>query len=236
LQALTIFHAPGGFAWPAGGLQWPPPSPLLRRQWRRQCFKCEFNMGLSVLILGLLIFLGTHVFVSMRGARAAAIARLGTIGYRVAFSVVSIAGLVLIVWGYGHYRAAEWIDIWSPPAFTRHITVLLMLFSVIFMTAAFFPSHIKARLKHPMLASVKTWALAHLISNGDLGSILLFGTFLAWAVFARISAKRRTDAAVAVAPAGYTNDIIVVLLGIVIYLALGFVFHPIFIGVPVFGK
>ena len=193
-------------------------------------------MGFLILIAGLLVFLATHVFVSMRGARAAAMARLGVIGYRIAFSVVSIAGLVLIVWGYGLYRAHEWIDLWYPPAFTRHITVLLMLFSIIFMTAAFFPSHIKARLKHPMLASVKTWALAHLISNGDLGSILLFGTFLGWAVFARISAKRRTDEVAAVAPKGYTNDAIVVLLGIVIYLALGYVFHPVFIGVPVFGQ
>ena len=192
-------------------------------------------MGLSVLVLGLLVFLGTHVFVSMRGARANAMAQLGVVGYRVAFSLVSIAGLVLIVWGYAHYRAHEWIDVWSPPAFTRHITILLMLFAVIFMTAVFFPSHIKARLKYPMLAGVKTWAFAHLISNGDLGSILVFGTFLGWAVFARISAKRRTDEVAVIAPSGYTNDLIVVLLGIVIYLALGFVFHPIFIGVPVFG-
>jgi uncharacterized membrane protein len=192
-------------------------------------------MGLIVLVLGLLVFLATHVFVSMRGARAAAMARFGVVGYRVAFSIVSIAGLVLIVWGFAHHRAGGMIDVWSPPAFTRHIAVTLMLFAVIFMTAVFFPSHIKARLKHPMLASVKTWALAHLIANGDLGSILLFGTFLAWAVFARLSAKRRVDEVVPVAPAGYTNDIIVVLLGIVVYLALGFVFHPIFIGVPVFG-
>ncbi len=193
-------------------------------------------MGFLVLIAGLLVFLGTHVFVSMRGARAAAMARLGIVGYRIAFSVVSIAGLVLIVWGYGLYRAHEWIDVWMPPAFTRHIAVTLMLFSVIFMTAVFFQSHIKAKLKYPMLASVKTWALAHLIANGDLGSILMFGTFLGWAVFARISAKRRTDEVAAVAPSGYTNDGIVVVLGIVIFLALGYVFHPIFIGVPVFGQ
>ena len=101
-------------------------------------------MGFLVLIAGLLVFLGTHVFVSMRGARAAAMARLGIVGYRIAFSLVSIAGLVLIVWGYGLYRAHEWIDVWMPPAFTRHIAVTLMLFSVIFMTAVFFQSHIKA--------------------------------------------------------------------------------------------
>jgi hypothetical protein len=196
----------------------------------------EWNMGLSVLILGLLVFLATHVFVSMREARAAALAQLGTIGYRAAFSVVSIAGLALIVWGYGEYRATGWIDIWSPPPFTRHITVLLMLFAAIFLVAVFFPSHIKAKLKYPALVSVKTWAVAHLIANGDLGSILMFGTFLGWAVFARIAAKRRTDEIMPVAPAGWTNDIIVVLLGVVVYLALGFVFHPIFIGVPVFGQ
>jgi uncharacterized membrane protein len=193
-------------------------------------------MGLAILILGLAIFLLSHVFVSMRGARGQAIARFGLNGYRALFSVVSTGGLVLIVWGYGLYRAHEWIDVWSPPAFMRHITVLLMLFAVIFMTAVFIPSHIKARLKYPMLASVKTWALAHLLSNGDLGSILLFGSFLAWGVFARIAAKRRMDDTVAAAPSGWTNDALVVVIGIIVYLALGFVFHPVFIGVPVFGS
>lgn len=194
-------------------------------------------MGLFILVLGLLIFLATHVFVSMRSARAAAVARVGLNVYRVLFSVVSIAGLVLIVWGFARYRSGgEWIDVWQPPAFTRHIAVLLMLFASVFVTAVFFPSHIKARLKYPGLTAVKTWALAHLIANGDLGSILLFGTMLGWAVFARISAKRRTDEVMPVAPAGYTNDVIVVLLGIVIYLALGFAFHPAVIGVPAFGR
>jgi uncharacterized membrane protein len=118
----------------------------------------------------------------------------------------------------------------------RHITVGLMLFASIFFVAAFIPSHIKTKLKHPMLTGVKTWALAHLLSNGDLGSILLFGTFLAWGVYARIAAKRRGDLGPAAAPAGWVNDAIVVVLGIVIYLALGYAFHPAVIGVPVFGK
>ena len=192
-------------------------------------------MGLIVLIAGLVIFLCSHLFVTRRDARAAMIARLGTNGYRAAFSVVSIVGLVLIVWGFGHYRAGGYIDVWSPPAFMRHISVLLMLFASIFLTAVFIPSHIKAKLKHPMLASVKTWALAHLLVNGDLGSILLFGSMLAWAVFARIAAKRRADAVIPVAPAGWINDGLVVVIGIVVYLALGFVFHPILIGVPAFG-
>jgi uncharacterized membrane protein len=192
-------------------------------------------MGLLVLIIGLVVFLGAHVFVTLRDKRAAAMARLGPM-YRALFALVAVVGLVLIVWGYGSYRAHEWIQIWTPPAFMRHITVGLMLIAVILFTAAFIPSHIKAKAKHPMLAAVKTWALAHLLSNGDLGSILLFGSFLAWGVYARIAAKRRGDAGTTTAPSGWTNDIIVVAVGIVIYLALGFAFHPVIIGVPVFGK
>lgn len=193
-------------------------------------------MGLAILILGLVLFLANHLFVTRREARAAAIARLGKPVYFALFGVISLVALALIVWGYASYRAHEWVDIWQPPVFMRHITVLLMLFAVIFTTATFIPSHIKARLKYPMLAAVKTWALAHLLSNGDLGSILLFASFLAWAVIARISLKRRADTVLPVAPSGYTNDVIVVLVGVVVYLAIGYAFHPAVIGVPVFGR
>jgi uncharacterized membrane protein len=195
-------------------------------------------MGLGILILGLAVFLATHVFVSFREARAGVIERVGLPLYRSLFAIVSLLGLALIVWGYAQYRAHDLIQLWSPPAFMRHVTVGLVLFAVIFVVAAFFPSHIRARLKHPMLAGVKTWALAHLLSNGDLGSILLFGTFLAWGIYARIAAKRRGDigAAAMPAPDGWTNDIIVVVLGAAVFLALGFWFHPYVIGVPAFGR
>ena len=192
-------------------------------------------MGLLIFIAGLVVFFASHLFVTFRGARADAIAKLGMYGYRALFGLVSLAGLALIVWGFGQYHAQA-PQIWSPPAFLRHITVGLMLFAVIFFTAAFVPSHIKAKAKHPMLAAVKTWAFAHLLSNGDLGSILLFASFLAWGVYARIAAKRRGDVGTTEAPAGWTNDIIVVIIGIVIYLALGYAFHPMVIGVPVFGR
>jgi uncharacterized membrane protein len=195
----------------------------------------ERAMGLGVLILGLVIFIANHVFVTFRDARARAIARLGIGGYRALFSIVSIVGLVLIIYGYGHYRVNP-IEVWSPPAFMRHITIGLMLIAVILLIAYFVPSHIKAKAKHPMLAAVKTWALAHLLSNGDLGSILLFGSFLAWGVYARIAAKRRGDLGATTAPSGWVNDAIVVVLGIVVFLALGYVFHPVVIGVPVFGS
>ena len=118
----------------------------------------------------------------------------------------------------------------------RHVTVGLMLIATILFTAAFIPSHIKAKAKHPMLAGVKTWALAHLLSNGDLGSILLFGSFLAWGVYDRISLKHRKDAGGPPIPVGgITNDLIAVAVGIVAYLALAFAFHPVVIGVPVMG-
>ena len=193
-------------------------------------------MGLGILILGLGVFIGTHIFVSFREARADLIARVGLPVYRGLFALISVIGLVLIIWGFGQYRAHEWIQIWSPPAFMRHITIGLMLLATIFFVAAFIPSHTKARLKHPMLAGVKTWALAHLLSNGDLGSILLFGAFLALGVCARITAKRRRDVKPVIEPAGWTNDALVVLISVVVYLALGYVFHPVVIGVPVFGK
>ena len=195
-------------------------------------------MGLGILILGLAVFLATHVFVSFREARASVIERVGLSLYRTLFAIVSLVGLALIIWGYAQYRAHDLIQLWSPPAFMRHITIGLVFFAAIFIVAAFFPSHIKTRLKHPMLAGVKAWALAHLLSNGDLGSVLLFGTFLAWGVYARIAAKRRGDigAAATPAPDGWTGDVIVVALGTAIFLALGFWFHPYVIGVPVFGR
>jgi uncharacterized membrane protein len=195
-------------------------------------------MGLGILIVGLAVFLATHVFVSFREARARVIERVGLSLYRTLFAIISLVGLALIIWGYAQYRAHDLIQLWSPPAFMRHITIGLVFFAAIFIVAAFFPSHIKTRLKHPMLAGVKAWALAHLLSNGDLGSVLLFGTFLAWGVYARIAAKRRGDigAAATPAPDGWTSDVIVVALGTAIFLALGFWFHPYVIGVPVFGR
>lgn len=192
-------------------------------------------MGLTTLVIGLIVLLGAHVFVTFRGARAKAIEELGQGGYRILFTFVSLAGLALIVWGYGEYRAHEWVQIWTPPGYMRHIAEVLMLLSVVMLTAAFVPSHIKAWLKHPMLNSVKTWALAHLLVNGDLGSIILFGSFLVWGSYARVAAKMRGDRGFTTPPAGWTNDVIVALVGIVAYLLLGFYFHPYVIGVRVFG-
>jgi len=192
-------------------------------------------MGLAVLVLGLVVFIGTHVFVTYRDHRAALIKWIGEWPYKGLFSVLSIVGVALIVWGFARYRATGWIDVWYPPTWTRHVTVALMWPAIICVTAAYFPGDIKRRLKHPMLVGVKLWAFAHLLTNGDLGSIVLFGSILGWAVYDRISLKYRTDAGAPPIPiGGRTNDIIAVIVGTILYLALGLVFHPLVIGVPAF--
>lgn len=193
-------------------------------------------MGLSVMILGLVLFLGAHTFTTRRDARGRAIARLGEGTYKILYSVVSLAGLAMIIWGFAAYRATGWIDVWYPPKAMKHITVALMLPAVILVVASYLRGRIYATLKHPMLAGVKLWALAHLLANGDLGSIILFGSFLGWAVYDRISLKHRSDGGGPPIPVGgVTNDLIAIAVGVVAYLALAFAFHPVVIGVPVVG-
>src|SRR5438874_6603440 len=133
-------------------------------------------MALAILILGLAIFIGAHVFVSLRDHRERLIARIGELPYKGAFSVVSILGVVLISYGFALYRRSGLIPVWSPPDFLRHITEALVLPAFILAAAAYIPGNIKKALKHPFLVGVKLWAFAHLLSNGDLGGILLFGS------------------------------------------------------------
>ena len=193
-------------------------------------------MGLLVMILGLMLFFAAHVFTTKREARAQAIARLGEGTYKIVYAAVSLAGLALIIWGFAHYRAAGMIPVWEPPVAFKHIAVALMLPAVILVVASYLRGRIYATLKHPMLAGIKLWAAAHLLANGDLGSIILFGSFLGWAVYDRISLKHRTDGGGPPIPVGgVTNDLIAVAVGVVAYLALAFAFHPVVIGVPVMG-
>lgn len=194
-------------------------------------------MGIGVLSAGLLIFVGSHIFVSRREARERLIARLGAGPYRGLFSLVALVGLVLIVYGFGEYRHTGWVDLWTPPGWTRHVAVLLMWPAVIALFAAYLPGRIQRTLKHPMLVSLKLWATAHLIANGDLGSVLLFGSLLAYSVYARISLKRRPGATEPGPKAtGWGGDVTAVVVGTLVYLALGFAFHPLLIGVPAFTR
>ena len=192
-------------------------------------------MGLAILIVGLAAFVATHLLASFRDLRAGLILELGKPVYHTLFGIASVIEVGLIAWGYSLYRATAYTQIWTPPAGMRHATVGLMLIASILLAAWLIPSHIKARAKHPLILAVKTWAFAHLLANGDLGSIILFGSLLAWAVYAFINAKHRKDVVRPVAPAGWGNDVFVVIGGVALYLALGFLFHPYVIGVHVFG-
>lgn len=158
---------------------------------------------MTILILGLIIFLGLHsVRIVAEDWRNATRARIGENVWKGLYSVISIIGFVLIVWGYSVAREAP-VAIWTPPPFTRHIAALLAVIAFVFLTAAYVPRNsIKAKLHHPMTLGVKTWALAHLIANGTLHDILLFGAFLVWSVLLFSASRRRDRAAGTVYPAG----------------------------------
>lgn len=188
---------------------------------------------MSLLILGLVIFLGIHsVSIVAEPWRERMAARLGAWSWKGLYSVVALVGLVLIVWGYGLARQdPTWL--YLPPAWMRHVTLLLMLPVFIMVLAAYFPGRIKATLKHPMLVAVKLWALAHLLSNGTVADVVLFGAFLAWAVADRISLKRRVPRPNPALPRAGWNDAAAVAGGLALYLAFVFWLHAALIGIPV---
>jgi uncharacterized membrane protein len=197
----------------------------------------DVAMGLLVLVLGLILFLGPHVLVTLRPQRALAVKQLGEWPYKGLFAVVSLAGLYVAGKGFGLYRDAGEIALWSPPYVMRYVTQLLMWPACICVAAAYLPGDIKRILKHPMLVGVKLWAVAHLLANGDLGGIILFGSVLAWAVYDRISLKHRSDPGGPPIPlGGRKNDIAAVIVGTILYVALGLVFHPLVVGLMVFGS
>jgi uncharacterized membrane protein len=191
----------------------------------------------TLLVLGLVAFLGTHAFSMARQPRAAVIGKVGDGPYKGLYSLLSLAGIVLISIGYGQYRQTGYVPVWDPPVWTRHLALLLVWFAFVFVAAAYLPGRIRRTLKHPMLAGVKVWALAHLLANGDLGSMLLFGSIFGWAVAARISVKRRDEAvphgAPLEPPSGMRNDALAVAIGTVAYIAFVVWLHPLLIGVPV---
>jgi uncharacterized membrane protein len=185
------------------------------------------------LILGLVIFLGVHsVEIFSPTFRSRAVARLGEKGFKGLYSILSIVGFVLLVWGYGVARQHP-ILVYAPPVWMRHLTLLLMLPVFPLLLAAYLHGRIKAAVKHPMLTAIKTWALAHLLANGMLADVLLFGGFLIWAVVDRISVKRRAVVrAVPGPPPGKYNDLIAVVAGLALYVAFVFWLHLWLIGVP----
>jgi len=186
-----------------------------------------------VLILGLLVFLGIHsTRIVAEERRQALIARVGEGPWKGIYSLASLVGLVLIVWGYGLTRLDP-VVLWEPPVWTRHIAILLNLIAFILFAAFLLPAgRLKARLGHPMILSVKVWAFAHLIANGTLADVVLFGSFLVWAVFDFRASRMRDRAAGAVRIAGSPrNDILAVALGAVVWAAFLWRAHAWLIGV-----
>jgi len=190
---------------------------------------------MGILILGLIVFLGGHSIAAFTlRLRERAVLTLGEGPWKGLYGLVAIIGFVLIVWGYGQARLHPHL-LYTTPYWMRHVTFLLMLPVFPMFLAAYLPGRIRTTLKHPMLVAVKTWAVAHLLVNGTLADVLLFGGFLAWAVLVRISLKRRAPRPVPSLPRSGWNDAIAVAGGLAFYLAFLFWLHPLLIGVPLIG-
>ncbi|MEM6667140.1 MAG: NnrU family protein [Pseudomonadota bacterium] len=189
-----------------------------------------------VLILGLIIFFGIHSSrIFAEDARTNFIAARGENNWKGVYVVASFIGLGLMVWGYGMAREAGPVMVFDAPVWTRHLNYVLMLPIFVMLISAYFPGRISAALKHPMLVAVKLWALGHLLANGDLASLLLFGAFLAWGVMDRISVKRRpvTAGGPPRAPASGANDIIAIVGGLGFYVAFMLWLHQVVSGVAI---
>ena len=190
---------------------------------------------MTILILGLLVFIGTHCLSIARPARAGLVARLGEGGFKALYSAGSLLGLVLIVWGFSLYRANGLVMLWTPPTWTRHLALTLMWFAFVALISGYTgPGRIVGWLRHPMLVAVKIWALAHLLANGDLGGLLLFGSLLAFAVVDRIAVKRRGDLGRPRQASFLPGDAMALAGGTLAYVAMLFL-HPYLIGVAVIG-
>ncbi|WP_020406421.1 NnrU family protein [Hahella ganghwensis] len=188
------------------------------------------------LVIGLILFLGGHSISIFAGPwRDAMASRLGEITWKGIYSVVALVGFILIVVGYGEARVDPMV-LFTPPAWLRHVTMLLMIPVFPLLLATYLPGRIKTAVKHPMLIAVKTWALAHLLANGMLADLLLFGGFLIWAVADRISMKHRTQRSIPGAPPGKANDIIAVVGGLGIFVAFALWGHQWLIGMPLISR
>ncbi len=192
---------------------------------------------MGMLILGLVLFLGVHsVRIFADDWRSQTIAKRGEGAWKGLYSLLSILGFGLIIWGYGLARQQP-VVLWMPPVAMRHIASLLTLIAFILLVAAYVPRNgIKARLHHPMVISVKVWAFAHLLSNGNLADIVLFGAFLVWAVLDFRAARGRDRAAQTVYPAGKPMaTVITVVVGTVAWVGFALWLHGLLIGVRPFG-
>jgi uncharacterized membrane protein len=195
----------------------------------------KVEIGMLLLVVGLIVFFLVHLVPTQSELRSGLVQRMGLHGYKAAFSIASIIGLALIIIGYGKLQvmAGKNPQLWVPPIWTRHLAFVLMLPALVLLVAAYVPSRIRTAAKHPMLAAIKLWAASHLLANGELASLLLFGSFLAYAVYDRISLKHRPVLAPAAPRSGsIANDAFVVVAGVALYIFMLTVGHARLIGVP----
>jgi uncharacterized membrane protein len=191
---------------------------------------------MSTLILGLIVFFAGHaVSIVNEPWRDRMASRLGDWSWRGLYSLVALIGFVLIVRGYSQARLDP-VVLYLPPTWTRHLALLLMLPVFPLLIATYFPGRIRTVVKHPMLVATKLWAVAHLLANGMLGDVLLFGSFLVWAVVDRISMKNRTPRAIPGAPPSKANDLIAVGAGLALYGAFLVWLHTWLIGISPIGR
>jgi uncharacterized membrane protein len=189
------------------------------------------------LVVGLVVFLGVHsIGVLAPRWRASRVAHLGVGRWKLAYSALSIAGLLLVIWGYGLARTQS-VVLWTAPPAMRHVTALLAIIAFILVAAAYVPpNHIKSKLGHPMTVGVGLWALAHLLANGALHDVILFGAFLAWALVTYVTRRRRDRAAgTTYAPGTAKGDAIAIVAGTVVALVFALFLHGPLIGVRPFG-
>jgi uncharacterized membrane protein len=188
---------------------------------------------MHILILGLVIFLGVHsARMFADGWRARMVERLGPGAWKGLYSVVSLAGFVLIVWGFGMARERP-VPLYSPPLVLRHLNALFTLVAFVLVAAAYVPrNHLKSAIGHPMLAGVKAWALGHLLATGMLYDVVLFGAFLLWAVADFVAARRRDRRLGTVYPGGtVAGDTITAVIGVAAWVLFAFWLHLRLIGV-----
>ena len=192
---------------------------------------------MTTLIFGLVIFLGVHsVRIFGEGWRTQTIGRIGALPYKGAYAAASLVGFALIIWGFGMARQQP-VQLWSPPTGMRHLASLLTLGAFILLAAAYVPGNgLKARVRHPMVLAVKVWAIAHLLANGNLAHVVLFGSFLVWAVFNFSAARRRDRSAGTVYPPGDAPATIkTVVVGVAAWALFAFWLHGLLIGVRPFA-
>lgn len=186
---------------------------------------------MTSLVIGLVAFLGIHsISIVAPDWRDRTAKRVGANAWRAIYSIISIAGFILLIWGYGKARQQP-VLLYPPPAWSHHATALLMLPVFPLILAAYVPGRIRGAIKHPMIVGVAVWALAHLISNGTLADLLLFGGFLAWAIMDRVSFNWRTARPIHTAPPSKLNDLIAVVTGLMLYVTFAFWLHIRWIGV-----